>query len=155
MTLTCSLSRLPANLCQLIHMPTCQWGVLALFFSTSSTARDYQDMSTSAASAPIESIWGEKQIKVIEPSVKSTGNAALFTLRIYQKAKHGFINIHSNCLYLGLAVPHCLFSTRPSLTHTQTHIQILAHQLVSQVMWQPGSGLIGSLACLDWWDLAQ
>lgn len=47
----------------------------------------------------------------------------------------------SHCVLLFFHLP---FSD--TYTNTQTHIQMLAHQLVSQVMWLPGSGLIGSLA---------
>lgn len=42
-------------------------------------------------------------------------------------------------------------------THTdsRTHKQILQHCLVSQIIWRPRSCIIGSLARLDWWNLAQ
>lgn len=57
-------------------------------------------------------------------------------------------------LHLSLSLSHTPVCAHAH-TDSRTHKQILQHCLVSQIIWRPRSCIIGSLARLDWWNLAQ
>jgi len=48
--------------------------------------------------------WKHRYIKVFEPSVKYTENAAPFTLKICLKATYFFADIQSNCVHPGFVL---------------------------------------------------